>query len=401
MDKDILESVLKRNWREVSLEKIVSVESSPAVGKHLNFLSNVDRLNIKAILGNGRIAKKSLIIKLCTVTGEFQSKFNGKYDTFKTETMMYDTLTKIEYLMEEFEDTEDILWCKMVHHIPYSCIVLEDLKARGFRMAERTQFYDLDHALLAVHSLGRYHGMFKTLETRGLSPQGLKTWYLFDSEEMHAYFYYDLVGLVEAVKRLWNPSWTPIVEKIKITKTELHERLKTFKELDQTKFNVTNHGDCHKNNILIKYDWDKKPIAMRFVDFQLVHYGSPCTDLTYMLYLAVDPCVRRDNFDLILKTYHNSLVNTLDKYNFQGNKPDMEEIRNGMEKYSFMGLILSLTWHPNLLQSEKREELRDYKKIAATEGMEGHADEGFLPQVLERSLGPDIIAFVDKFYSES
>ncbi|CAH1406875.1 unnamed protein product [Nezara viridula] len=401
MDKDILESVLKRNWKESSLEKIVSVESSPAVAKNLNFLSTVDRLKLKSILGNGKVVNKSLIIKLGTNPNEFQSEFNGRYDTFRKEVMMYDTLIKIEHLMEEFEDTEDILWCKMVHHIPYSCIVLEDLKAKGFHMAERGQFYDLDHALLAVHSLGRYHGMFKTLEARGLSPQGLKTWFLFDNEEMHDYFYWDMTALKDGVQRLWDPSWTPIVEKIKITKTEFHERLKKFAELDESKFNVTNHGDCHKNNIVVKYGWDKRPIAMRFLDFQLVHYGSPCIDLTYMFYLAVDPFVRRENFDLILRTYHNSLVNTLDKYNFQGNKPDLEEIKDGMEKYSFMGLMLSLTWHPNFLQSEKMEELRDFDKIAATEGKEGYADEGFHPEILEKNIGPDIIAFVDRFCSDS
>ncbi|CAH1406877.1 unnamed protein product [Nezara viridula] len=399
MDKDILESVLKRNCGETSLEKVISVENVPAVGKNISFLSTVSRLNMKVLLRDGKVVNKSLIIKLFTESNEVQSEFYRKYNTFKTEILMYDTLSKIEYLMEEFEDGEDVLWCKMVHHIPYSCVVLEDLKAKGFHMIEIDQFFDLDHVLLAVHSLGRFHGMCKTHQVRGIIPQEFKSWYLFKRERMHNYLCWDLIGLTEGVKRLWDPSWTPIVEKIKITRTEVYERFKKFSELDETKFNVINHGDCHKNNILIKYGWDKRPIAMRFVDFQLVYYGSPCVDLTYMLYMAVDPFVRRENFDLILKTYHNSLVNTLDKYNFQGNKPDLEEIKDGMEKFSFMGLILFLAWHPKLLKLEKLEELRDVEKIAATEGKEGYADELFYPEILEKNIGPDIIAFLNRFFS--
>ncbi|XP_014278706.1 uncharacterized protein [Halyomorpha halys] len=402
MDKDVLERVIKSNWKETSLKKVISIESVPAVGKNLNFLSSVERLNLKVVLGNGRVVKKSLIRKvLGSDANEFQTEFNGKYNPFKTETEMYNSLTQIEYLMEEFEDTEDVLWCKMVHHIPYNYIVMEDLKAMGFHMIERVQFYDLDHILLSVHSLGRYHAMCKTLEGRGLTPLALKTWYLFDNQGMHEYMYYDLIALAAAVKRLWDPKWTPIVDKIKTTKSEVHERLKKFSEIDETKFNVTNHGDCHKNNIVIKYNWDQRPIAMRFLDFQLVHYGSPCIDLTYMLYLAADPSVRRDNFNLLLITYHNALVTTLDKYHFQGKKPDIEEIRDGMEKHSFMGLILSLSWYPNLLKSERMEELRDFVKIGQTEGLEGYADENFYPDDLEKAIGPDIKDFVNRFCKDS
>ncbi|XP_014278707.1 uncharacterized protein [Halyomorpha halys] len=402
MDKDILQSALKRNWKENCLEKIISSESAPAVGKNLNFLSTVERLNLKVVLGNGRVANKSIVWKFQSHDAqEFQNEFNKKYSTFKIETLMYNSLTQIEYIMEEFEDTEDVLWCKMVHHIPYSLIVMEDLKAEGFHLIERNTFYDLDHILLSVHCLGRFHAMCKTLEVRGLAPQVLKNWYVFDDRSMQNYLFWDLVALKDGIKKFWNPNWTPIVEKIKISIDDFQERLRKFSEVDETKFNVTNHGDCHKNNIVIKYSWDKRPISMRFLDFQLVHYGSPCIDLTYMLHLAVEPSVRRKNYDLILRTYHNALVNTLDKYRFQGKKPDINEIRDGMEKHSFFGLVLTLSWYPSLIRSEKMEEIHDFEKIEASGGKEGYSDEYCCPELLENTIGPDIKEFVDRFCKDS
>ncbi|XP_014278708.1 uncharacterized protein [Halyomorpha halys] len=401
MDKNILETVLRRNWKETSLEKVVSVEGLPAVEKNMNFLSDVKRLTLKVVLGSGRVVNKSVIMKVQgTDPMEFQFEFNKRFNTFKTETEMYNALRQMEYLMEEFEDTEDVLWCNMIHHIPYSCIVLEDLKVKGFDTIERNRFYNLDEILLSVHSLGRYHGMTKALEGMGLAPQGLNSClFFFHDIDLQTFMYFDLMALKRSVITFWDPTWTPIVEKIKITKDEFHERLKKLSELDETKFNVTNHGDCHKNNIVIKYNCDKLPIAMRFLDFQLANYGSPCTDLTYMIYLAAEPSVRRDHYDLILRTYHNALENTLDKYHFEGKKPDLEEIRDGMEKYSFMGLMLALSWYVGVLKSDKTEEMRDFIKMKETDGKEGYSDEYYKPDPLENNIGPDIKAFVDRFCS--
>ncbi|XP_066905607.1 uncharacterized protein [Halyomorpha halys] len=401
MDKNILEAVLTKSWKETSMKKVISVEGIPAVGKNLNFLSDVVRLTLKVVLGNGRFVNKSVIMKIRGESNDFQVEFNAKFNTFKTETEMYNSLRQMEYLMEEIEDTEDVLWCNMIHHIPYSCVILEDLKTKGFNTIERDLFYDLDHILLSVHSLGRFHAMCKTLEVKGLAPEGLKPFFILNDIGLQGFIYWDLMALKKSVKRFWDPTWTPIIEKIKISKDEFHERLKKLSELDKTKFNVTNHGDCHKNNIVIKYNCDKQPIAMRFLDFQLLHYGSPCIDLTYMIYLATIPSVRRENFDLILRTYHNALLNTLDKYHFQGKKPDMKEIRDGMDKYLFMGSVLALSWYVNMSKSDRMEEMRDFKKIEETDGEEGYSDEYYKPDEVEEDIGPDIKVFVDRFFSNS
>ncbi|XP_014278700.1 uncharacterized protein [Halyomorpha halys] len=396
MDKEILECVLKRNWKDSTPEKVVSMEVVPAVGKFVNFLSTVNRYNFKIILGNGRTAKKSLFIKTSS-TDESIIAYNEGRGTFKTEIKMYEVFKEFEYIMAEFKDSDDVLWCQMIYYIPYTCIVMEDLKAKGFYMISNKDLFDLEHCMLAIHALGRYHGICKILEDRGLlSSTGYKPWCFFDNEVIQLK-YWGIVALVEGIKKTWDPSWTQIVDKIKITKESLSQRLKKLEEVDETKFNLLNHGDCNKNNILFKYDWAKRPIGIRFVDFQMVHYGSPCLDLTYFLYLSSDPSVRRENFDLLMRTYHDSLLNTLNKYQYKGKKPDFEEILAGMEKCSFIGLFIFLTRYPSLCMSEETGPQIDMKKVVASGGKEGYADEHFKPDLLEDGMGPDIKTFAEFF----
>ena len=72
----------------------------------------------------------------------------------------------------------------------------------------------------------------------------------------------------------------------------------------------------------------------------MVHYGTPCYDLTYMLYLCVDPSVRWENYDLLIDVYHQSLVRTLERFEFAGYKPDLQEIRDEMDRLTFLGLFI-------------------------------------------------------------
>ncbi|XP_014278682.1 uncharacterized protein [Halyomorpha halys] len=395
MEKEILECVLKRNWKDSTPVKVVSMEVVPAVANDVNFLSTVKRYNLKVILGNGRTAKKSFFVKTSSGEGTV-SNFTEKLSTFKTEVKMYEALQEFEYIMEESQDSDDVLWCQMIYHIPYSCIVMEDLKAKGFYMIERRGLFDLEHSKLAIHALGRYHGISKILEERGLlSPQGFQPWFIFD-EEVVKIALWAINAMVEGIKKMWDPSWTPIVDKIKLTKESLFQKLKAFSELDETKFNLLNHGDCHKNNIVFKYDWDKRPIGIKLVDFQMIHYGSPCLDLNYFMYLSIEPSVRRENFNLLIKTYHDSLLNTLNKYQYRGNKPDLEEILAGMEKYNFVGLYLHLTRYPNLFMSEDVGKQIDIQKLLETGGKEGYALELFKPDpALVDGMGAELKSFAE------
>ena len=137
----------------------------------------------------------------------------------------------------------------------------------------------------------------------------------------------------------------------------------------------------------------------RFLDFQIPHYGSPCCDLTFMFYLAIDPFVRRENFHALLETYHEALIRTLDRYQYVGRKPDLHEIEGEMEKYSFLGFYLVLFGFPGMFISKDIDLFGDFEKSDANEDEEVYNLSLYESETFKRALEDDLKMFVLK-YSE-
>ena len=135
------------------------------------------------------------------------------------------------------------------------------------------------------------------------------------------------------------------------------------------------------------------------MDFQLPHYNSGGCDLTAIIHTCVDPLVRRDerNFDEMVKTYHEGLVRTLDKFNYGGRKPDLDEIRTDMEKFSFFALTVTLICSSLVICGDKFQECFDVEKIIATGGKEGIDLSLFDSPIIVKYLGPDLEKFIERF----
>nr|XP_014294801.1 uncharacterized protein LOC106693016 [Halyomorpha halys] len=399
MEKEVLECILNCKRKENAICKVLVVESSPAVEKFRNFLSTVSRLQLRVILRNGRLATRYLISKEAQPNTIMGQQFVDEYDPFRTEIEMYDTILKeMEYLLAEFEDTDDLLWCRMIHYVPYKTIILEDLQARGFNMVDKSFFFDLDHGLMTVHALGKYHALTKVLEERRIFEKDtFKPWYAFNNVQMQQFGLMAFQATLAGIKLHWGPKWTSLVEKVNMSPEILSGKFKELGE-KQLSFNVLCHGDCNKNNIMFKYDWNKRPIQIKLIDFQLSFYGSPCLDLNHIMYCCVDPTVRKTKYDLFMKTYHESLCSYLDIYKFLGDKPSLEDIIEGMEAYSFLGYWMFINFYPSIALADEMEKYVDIEKIMSTGGQEGYNFDLYKLEWLKESIGPDFEVFVNKFF---
>ncbi|KAE8742894.1 EcKinase 20, partial [Frankliniella occidentalis] len=71
-------------------------------------------------------------------------------------------------------------------------------------------------------------------------------------------------------------------------------------------FNTCLHGDLWMGNVLFKYDAGGKPVEARFIDFQITTWGSPSSDLTYLMSsVSGEARARRD---AMLAEYHAELA---------------------------------------------------------------------------------------------
>lgn len=79
-------------------------------------------------------------------------------DFFPSEIkMMSDTLVKMNKTLSSFN--EDLLSAQLYHFKTEApaILVLEDLKSSGFQLADRQAGFDMEHAVLVMKNLARFH----------------------------------------------------------------------------------------------------------------------------------------------------------------------------------------------------------------------------------------------------
>ncbi|XP_014284818.1 uncharacterized protein [Halyomorpha halys] len=398
MDQEVLEFVLKKCAKESSIKRIIDMKLELALPKGENFTSTIFRAIMKVVLGSGRVTTKSYILKKETVEERTHETLKD-YIFTDTEISVYlRVLQQMDYLVEEFRDTEGPLWCKLLHfsQAQYT-IMLDDLTASGFSNVKRTQLQDLDHARLALRSLGRFHAMAKVLEERGLiSKDDYKPWpFLYDQAFYRAMVFGGVKALAKGMRATWGEEWSETANLLgKITFEEFVKRMKNCVNFGEDTFRCLNHGDLWNNNMMFKHNWEGKPIELRFVDFQLPHYNSPCLDVIYYIYTCIKPHLRRQNYKSLIKFYHDSLTSSLDRFGFQGSKPSLNEIEENMERLSFF--ILAYFAGSHAIDTAKTDDAIDMKKIFESRGEEGFNIRIYSEAELKESMAEDLKMFVKK-----
>ena len=137
-----------------------------------------------------------------------------------------------------------------VSDLPQRAIVMQDLKAEGFKMADCTRGLDLKHCLLVMKQMGRYHGASAVLQQK--------------TPENFLYFHESIYGLYEDVFRIGITNLAQEVAKWPEYRERFSEKLLNLAEnaydkfLDSVKireeeFNVLCHGDIWFNNMMFRY----------------------------------------------------------------------------------------------------------------------------------------------------
>jgi len=107
---------------------------------------------------------------------------------------------------------------------------------------------------------------------------------------------------------------------------------------------VVQHGDCWMNNIMFKQDpVSGKVLDAKFIDLQIVRFGSPVLDLLYFLYSCTGNDFRQEHERDILETYVNA-------FNTEANEtPDLmhlDKLQTEFERARFFGVIMAMAFRP-------------------------------------------------------
>ncbi|KAL1377387.1 hypothetical protein pipiens_016299 [Culex pipiens pipiens] len=109
--------------------------------------------------------------------------------------------------------------------------------------------------------------------------------------------------------------------------------------LNKADFNVLNHGDLWVNNVMYRYNSEGVPIEAMLVDFAISYFGSPAIDLSFLLFTSSADDVTEEQFDLLLQSYHQSLLGTLNKLGYSQKLPTLLDIQEDMLRKGFIGVM--------------------------------------------------------------
>ncbi|EGI70193.1 hypothetical protein G5I_00951 [Acromyrmex echinatior] len=365
LNLSFVENILRKSEEDDSIQ-MIDMSIKPATKKGDNYFSDMIRIMIEFSRNQGghKIKeKKSIIIKLSPIIESIRQKFIKESGSFHTEiSMMSDTLNKMNKLLEpKYRLSGKSLYVQNEHP---TFLVIEDLMFLGFRMADRLSGLDLTHSVLALQGLARFHAASVAVcEKEPKQKEYSKgMFYHQHPPELQAFFVMGTKALADEIAN-W-PEVKKYSEKIAKLSDHIYQIAEDAVKTSKDDFKVINHGDCHLNNMLFKYDNDGKPIDQIFVDFQMCIYTTPAVDLNYFLNTSPSMDVVENERNTLLNEYLGILSATMKQLNCKTQPPTMEELKAILKRSASYGMIISFTILPLMLCS--KSESKDLDEIIST-----------------------------------
>ncbi|KAL1450798.1 hypothetical protein WDU94_003118, partial [Cyamophila willieti] len=281
-------------------------------------------------------------------------------------------------------------------------IILEDLSKEEYRLAASKTAISLEHILLALNSLGRFHAcsyIMKSIDKENFlkkinSIKQTRAWISDTSDIMQEYVTTSGQRGLKYLKEI--PEYTDKLENVRHFLDNISESLpKLFEVNDRT--SVLCHGDFCRNNMFFKYgnsscgnasQMDSKesssneiPARVKLFDLATPVYGSPVLDIAFFLYLNTSQEQRVQHWDNMIETYYDSLKRTCNSYeeNLEHSRdskansgnpitifvPTYEEIQAEFKVKAMMGYLTCSYFLPMMMQENAK--VVDYTQMPRDE----------------------------------
>ncbi|XP_014206607.1 uncharacterized protein LOC106638092 [Copidosoma floridanum] len=338
---------------------VQEVEEEPGSGRGDNYTSMLYRLKVKGLKrlannGGDEPWERSMIYKVLPESREQRDFFKSE-TLFRNEVVFY---TKVWPVMAELQTGGRTVFTGVakVYMARDDLIAMEDLRARGFKMADRRKGLQVEKLKRVLKALAGFHALSLTL--RDLRPQAFAKLSRQDAEPGES--------IQETLFRMENATWyrryyrAATSNAIKMVSEGLPENLETRRDEILGKFGaflredsffrtmceltshqgpltVFCHGDCWTNNFLFRDTDGAAPSpsedseAVCLVDFQLSRVGSLALDLAYLFYCCTSGDVRKAFMNQLLQHYHRHLMSSLCTLN-----PTAESTRDPIVMWSLL-----------------------------------------------------------------
>lgn len=315
-----------------------------------------------------QIDNSSVIIKM-QIGDEHNMKFNNGGIQFMNEISLYADF--LPYFSTVISDIQDVFPKLIYGFVPETdnrfedIVILEDLSTEGYRLATSRTKLSLEHILLALKSLGKFHAasyIIKSIDKENFMQKvrNLKNVRNWVTDPLD--YFQDLLAKngERGLKYLETiPEYKGKLDSVRHFLKNICESLIRIFETNET--SVLCHGDLCRNNMFFKYDDTntETPIGVKLFDMATVLYASPVIDIAFFLYLNTDQAQRVQHWNTMIRTYYESLKATCASYSQDARVnivvPTYEEILDEFKVKSMMGYLSCSFFLPVMMQKQKED----------------------------------------------
>ncbi|XP_066143503.1 uncharacterized protein [Euwallacea fornicatus] len=213
-------------------------------------------------------------------------------------------------------------------------IIMENLKTRGYVIAERSVGFDFDTACLIIKNIALLHVLPIAIK--------MKNRELFDVM-VEPYIQYTDVFTQSMSKDMQNESIEDILNLASDNPKCINHLRNLESKLEQCyrashdripgnrPFLTITHNDIWVNNLMVKFDENGKPLENKIVDYQFLNLGSPGKDLIFFIFDSVQNDVIRSRYQDLIRTYHNTLISVLKELKVDTTVFTLEKLEEELE----------------------------------------------------------------------
>ncbi|XP_016980340.2 uncharacterized protein LOC108045504 [Drosophila rhopaloa] len=312
---------------EPEFEKILGGDWSSATKPGDNYASKLLKVDIQAQLKDKSVKTFSYILKVQppkTVDNFTDiNMFPKEMEMYRKYVPAFEKLYKDAGLAITFSAKSFVL----NKPVKEEYLLMENLQTSGFKMADRMKGLDLEHSKSSLKKLAQWHAAsIKYKEINGpYTPLYSDGIYIEQTRDLfHNMFaqaknsYIEIVGKFEGAEEyLPKLSW--------ILDNHVDQIIEDAK-INEAEFNVLNHGDAWVNNIMFQYDSEGNLRETLLLDHQNTKYGNPAQDLYYFLMSSAELDIKVDQFDYLIRWYHENLVKHTNLLKYNGFVPSLSEL---------------------------------------------------------------------------
>lgn len=314
------------------------------MGSHQNLEVTVQRIN------STDREKHNFFAKAVPQESLYQTTFIRQRRVFNQEADFYNEMMPL--LLDSYKGEP---WAPKCYLANEDFVVLEDIRAQGYRMCEN-KILTTDHLKSAARGLARMHACSVLAEKRlgkslkDLCPKACVE-QIFNQNSKDRGFFNLMIELIEKIAR--EHGRDPAMVSVAFEKA--YNKIGNPKERNQ----VVSHADTWPNNFMFK---SNDPSKCLILDFQLVRYGNRMWDVAQLVYFSTDREIR-DKGDVqhyVVKAYHEEFNEVVRRHDPDLQLPSLSDTLDEYEDARLLGFFSALFYFPFVLVgSEEYLRLKD------------------------------------------